>query len=201
MGTHEPQGESFNMRSFVLSAAVLAGLTSVAAAEPYTHDGFYLGLTGGLGYMHISAPGDTSISGFEIPNFGINIGKSITSKLVLGGGAFVDYSSSAKYMDTDIPGSEMVIALGAFADYYLDPHRGGLHFQGFLGWGGLEETEGTGGSDPTGLTIFVGAGWEKFITAEMSVGAVGRLTYGSWSLSGGDFTLISPTALATLTWH
>jgi hypothetical protein len=186
------------MRSFVLSAAVLAGLTSVAAAEPYTHDGFYLGLTGGLGYMHISSPGDTTLSGVEVPNFGLNIGTSLTSHIVLGGGLFVDYSSSA---GNDATGSLMVIALGAFGDYYLDPHRGGLHFQGFLGWGGIETTKNTGGSDPTGLTIGVGAGWDKFLTSEMSIGALARIVYGGYSLSGGDYTTLSPALLATLTWH
>ena len=154
---------------------------------------------------HISGPQDTSYTGVSVPSVAINIGKSLTSHLVLGGGIFFDYTSSVTAhvggQSGDAGTGLIPLGLGAFADYYLDPHRGGLHFQAFLGWGGAESTENTGGSDPTGLTVYAGAGWDKFISSEMSIGVLGRLGYGSWSISGADYTWLSPSVLGTVTWH
>lgn len=196
------------MHRLLSTSLVLVGLSSlagVAHADPHSHDGFYLGITGGLGYYHVSGSNDASISGATIPNIGLMLGTTVTKNLVIGGGAFMDYSSGAEVsqggQSVDFPGAQMVIALGAFADYYMDPSKGGLHFQGFLGWGGLEETEGTGGSDPTGLTVAAGAGYDLFISDEWSVGGMARIAYGAYSLSGQDATTIAPALLGTLTWH
>lgn len=189
---------------FRLASLVLVGLASTAAAEPHEHDGFYLGVTGGLGYYSSSAD-QGSFSGLTLPSMSLMMGGTIIPGLAVGGGFFVDYSSGATVeqagQSVDIPGAQMVIGLGAFADYYLDARKGGLHFQGFLGWGGLEETEGAGGSDPTGLTIFAGAGYDMFITDELSVGGLARLVYGSHSLGDQSFTTIAPAVLGTLTLH
>lgn len=186
------------------ASLVLVGLTSTAAAEPHMHDGFYLGVTGGLGYFSTSGDND-SVSGLVLPSMSLLMGGTIIPGLAVGGGLFVDYSSGASYeaggQSADLPGASMVVALGAFADYYLDARKGGLHFQGFVGWGGIEETEGTGGSDPTGLTVFAGAGYDMFITDNISVGGLGRLAYGSHSLGAASYTTIAPAVLGTLTLH
>jgi len=192
------------MRRFSMASLVLVGFTSVAAAEPHVHDGFYLGVTGGLGYYSGSSDVN-SVSGFTLPSMSLMMGGTVIPGLAVGGGFFVDYSSSASVeqggQSADIPGAQMVVALGAFADYYLDARKGGLHFQGFLGWGGFEETENSGGSDPTGLTIFAGAGYDIFLTDQISVGGLGRIAYGSYSLGNVTYSTIAPAVLGTLTLH
>jgi hypothetical protein len=192
------------MRSFSFASLVLVGLASSAAAEPHMHDGFYFGVTGGLGYYSSSADMG-GFSGFTLPSSSLMLAGTIIPGLAVGGGFVVDYSSGATVdqggQEVDFPGAQMVVALGAFADYYLDPRKGGLHFQGFVGWGGLEETEGAGGSDPTGLTMFAGAGYDMFISDNISVGGLGRIMYGSHSLGNMSFTTIAPAVLGTLTLH
>jgi hypothetical protein len=198
------------MRDVYGIACALVALTESSApahAETRTHDGFYMQVTGGLGYYNVSSENDQSISGMTMPNFGLMLGGSATSHLVIGGGLFVDYSPSPTLesggMSGDLPGggAQMVVALGGFADYYLDPKTGGLHFGGFLGWGGLEETKGVGGSDPTGLVVAVSGGYEIWLSDEWSIGGVARLTYGKFSLNDVSANTISPALLATLTWH
>jgi hypothetical protein len=96
----------------------------------------------------------------------------------------------------------MLIGIGAFADYYVDPH-GGLHFQPFVGWGGLDASSdgNSGGSDPTGLVLALGAGYDWWVADEWSIGVMGRIAYAPLSLNDVSFTTIAPAVLATFTYH
>src|SRR5262245_19450478 len=115
----------------LVSSLWLAGSSHRADAEPRTHDGFYMQVTGGPGYYNVSAANDQSISGMTLPNFGLMLGGTVLPGLVVGGGLFNDYSAGAKVTmgsySIDIPGAQMLLALGAFGDYYFDPKKGGLH--------------------------------------------------------------------------
>jgi hypothetical protein len=134
-------------------------------------------------------------------------GKTVTTNLTLGGGFFFDYSSSptaeAGGVEADLGTAQLLLGLGAFADYYLDPVKGGVHFQGFVGWGGLEETDSdaVGGSDPTGLVVSVAGGYDFFIADEWSAGFMGRIAYAPLKQGDLSATTIAPALLGTLTWH
>jgi hypothetical protein len=197
----------------VLGAAVLVAAlctSSVGMADAGKHDGGYFQLQGGLGYYHSggsSGAFDQSFSGLTIPA-ALMFGHSfIIPGLSIGGGIIFDYAAGPSYKlnGTSQSGAgikQFIIGLGGFADYYLQP-EGGLHFQGFLGWGGLETSfkGNVGGSDPTGLTLALGAGYDFFISDEWSFGVLGRLLYGPYSLGGVGFSTIEPAIVATLTYN
>jgi len=188
----------------VLSAALVAALAQApnANAAPMTHDGFYMNIEAGLGYLsstfdyptgEISATSTTFSSGLLL---GGTVGP-----VVIGGGFTYDYGFSPS-MEQNGQESELedvklyLIGIGAFADYYVDP-AGGLHFIGFLGWGGLESSyQGdAGGSDPTGLLVTLGGGYDFWVADEWSIGPLARFTYAPLSYENAGADLDVPT------WH
>lgn len=196
----------------VLAGALATGVLAyggTAGAEPRTHDGFYMQAAVGLGYLTASADvppiGEISYSGMTTPG-GLLLGGTVGS-VAIGGGFFYDLASSpsveigGQSFETD-DASLTLIGLGLFADFYPDPH-GGLHFQPFLGWGGLEACAGSscGGSDPTGLVVAIGGGHDWWVGDEWSIGVMGRLAYAPLKLEDTSYTVISPSILATFTLH
>ena len=189
-------------------AITLTATSPAASAAPRVHDGFYMQLGLGLGYYHVGLeqPADSSISGVTIASQ-IMLGGTLFPGLVLGGGLFVDkaFSPTLKQGGTEVTPdglSQYVLGIGPFVDYYLNP-AGGLHFTGFVGWGGLETSQNgnVGGSDPTGLSMYVGGGYDWFISDEWSAGVLGRIAYGPYSLNSVSYTTIEPSVVGTLTWH
>lgn len=191
----------------VLSGALL--LPGVAAAAPETHDGFYLQLDLGIGYLSSSAEfgGQTvTYSGATLPS-ALFMGGTV-GPVVIGGGLFADYafspSASAEGGPTvaleDV--SLTLIGIGVFADIYPDPQKG-LHFQPFIGWGGLEASVNgnSGGSDPTGLVLAVGAGYDWFVSDNWSIGVMGRFGYAPLKLEETSYSTIAPALLGTFTYH
>jgi hypothetical protein len=167
-------------------------------------------VTGGLGYYSLStdaAGADESLSGTTVP-MSLMLGGSMMENLVIGGGFFVDYASSPTY---NVNGMEVatadvkqyVVGLGIFGDYYLDPKKGGVHIQGFAGWGGVETSSNgnVGGSDPTGLVVYAAGGYEWWISNEWSAGVMGRLAYGNFSFNDASMPTIAPAVVGTLTLH
>lgn len=188
---------------------LISASTAHAESQPKTHDGFHFQLSGGLGYYSASADMgglSQSFSGVTLPS-SLLLGGTI-GNLVIGGGIVLDYAPSPgiKQNGMEVQGldvSQYIVGLGMYADYYLDPTKGGLHFQGFVGWGGLEtSTSGNvGGSDPTGLVTYLGAGYDVWLSDEWSVGVLGRLLYAPLSLNSVSFTTVEPAVVATITWH
>lgn len=196
----------------ILCASMCAalGAPAVAAAEPRTHDGFYMQLTGGLGYYSAGAEAggiEQSFSGMTLDT-SLMLGGTIIPGLVVGGGFFIDYAPSPSFeqngMEVELSDvSQMVIGIGPFVDYYLDPKKGGVHIQAFAGWGGLETSSGgnAGGSDPTGLVVSVAGGYDIWLSDEWSVGGMLRVAYGNFSLNDVGYGTLAPALLGTLTWH
>jgi hypothetical protein len=187
----------------VLALCLFLLAPSVAgASEARTHDGFHMQLTTGLGFYKVNSSGQ-DFSGLTIPG-SILLGGTI-GPVAVGGGLIIDYAPSPK-IDPEVSGADIkqfVVGLGLYGDFYLDPQAGGLHFQGFLGWGGLETSSGgnVGGSDPTGLVTYLGAGYEWFISDQWSAGVMGRLLYGGFKINGNSFTTLEPAVVGTLTLH
>jgi len=195
------------------SIAAAAGIVSVsghAKAEALTHDGFYLQFNAGLGYLSASSepiPGSKEkLSGVTFPS-SLLLGGTV-GPVVIGGGFFADHAFSPSYSlnGNDSPFVNDVtmtlIGIGVFADIYPDVHKG-LHFQPFVGWGGLETSVNgnSGGSDPTGLVLAVGGGYDFFISDNWSFGGMLRIAYAPLSRDELDVSVFSPSLLATITYH
>jgi hypothetical protein len=195
------------------SIAAVAAVVSVsghAKAEALTHDGFYLQFNAGLGYLSASLepiPGSKEkLSGVTFPS-SLLLGGTV-GPVVIGGGFFADHAFSPSYSlnGNDSPFVNDVtmtlIGIGMFADIYPDVHKG-LHFQPFVGWGGLETSVNgnSGGSDPTGLVLAVGGGYDFFISDNWSFGGMLRIAYAPLSLNDVTYSTFSPSLLATITYH
>ncbi len=197
-------------RSLFAAGALFAavGFAAEAKAESRTHDGFYLHFDAGLGYLSSSA----EAVGTEITYSGVTLPASLlmggtVGPVAFGGGFFSDYAPSPSaslggvdYELADI--SLYLIGIGMFADVHPNP-KNGLHFLPFVGWGGLEASvDGdVGGSDPTGLILSMGVGYDFWISAEWSAGVMGRFAYAPLSINGVSYTTIAPALLGTITYH
>ena len=195
------------IKSLLFGAALCAGvgLSSEARAADMTHDGFYLQLNTGLGYLSASDEFDSSLSGVTIPG-SLLIGGTV-GPVAIGGGFFGDYapspSASINGEDVELEDVTMtLIGIGVFADIYPNP-REGLHFQPFVGWGGLERSYkgDSGGSDPTGLVLALGVGYDFWVGDEWSIGPMFRMAYAPLSIEETSVDAIAPALLATFTYH
>ena len=192
------------------AAAAMVCVTGAAKADPQTHDGFYLQLDAGLGYLSTTASsdaggGELTFSGLSTP-FALLLGGTV-GPVVIGGGFFADHapSPSAKIEGSDLDLGDVSLTLfgvGLFADYYVDPH-GGLHIQPFLGFGALEASRdgASGGSDPTGPVLAIGVGYDFWVADEWSIGVMGRFAYAPLKLDEVNYNTIAPAVLATFTFH
>lgn len=196
-----------------LVACGMLAATQNARADEYTHDGFYLQMATGLGYYSSSADAGgakMTFSGATVP-FSIMIGGSPIKGLAVGGGMMIDYAPSPgfsykvngqDYAIGDISVHQYLLGFGPFVDFYPNP-KTGLHFQGFVGWGGLETSANgnVGGSDPTGLLTALGGGYDFWVGSQWSIGVLGRFTFAPLSLNGVGYTTIEPALLASFTYY
>ena len=196
----------------LLAVPAFAGafaLSTAAEAAPRTHDGFYLQADTGIGYLSSTAEvGATkmTISGATFP-FAFLLGGTV-GPVVIGGGFFGDRAYSPGYEVNGQKGtfngdvSMTLIGIGMFADIYPDPTQG-LHFQPFVGWGGLETTVNgdSGGSDPTGLVLAIGGGYDFFVSDEWSIGPMLRFAYAPLKLNDVSYSTMAPTLLVSFTYH
>jgi hypothetical protein len=195
-------------------------------AGVHEHDGFYLRMALGAGYLSDSETvtvGATSIDD-SVTGGGLvlelKLGGTLGRGFVLGGGieggAFP--SPQVKLSDgTAVTGTNSTVdvsMIGPFIDYYFDPSEG-LHLQALVGYGVIsvssQNANGTttSGSSPAGLALSVGFGDEWWVGEQWSIGVLARLQYLSakndQSILGVDFTdhnsVIVPGLLATFTFH
>jgi hypothetical protein len=194
----------------LLGAVLAAGslFSAGAQAEPRTHDGFHLNLNAGLGYLSTSASqggASGSFSGLSFPT-GILIGGSVIPGLVIGGNIFWHTTPSpgggGVYENANADLSMYLIGIGPYVDFYPNPAEG-LHFQGMVGWGGLETSVNgnVGGSDPTGLIMQIGAGYDFWVGDEWSIGPMARFAYAPFSMADVTFSTIAPSLVASFTYH
>ncbi|MDX2053696.1 MAG: hypothetical protein SFV15_14945 [Polyangiaceae bacterium] len=187
----------------------LVASNALAASAPETHDGFYMQLQGGLGYYSTSAETLGVKAEYSGATFATSflLGGTPGAGLVVGGGMILDYGSSptVEINGQEVPNSissQYIVGIGPFVDYYPDP-KGGLHFQLFPGWGGLESASNgnVGGSDPTGLVLSLGGGYEWWLSDQWSAGVLGRLIYAPLSMNDVDYTVVEPAVVASFTYH
>ncbi len=188
--------------------SVVTGAVGLAAAAPRTHDGFYLDLEAGVGYLSSSADDGVNEIGYSGATYGsaLFLGGTI-GPVVIGGGLTYDnaFSPSAEIggNEYELDGLELhLIGFGAFVDVYPDPTEG-LHFMGMLGWGGLEASlDGdVSGSDPTGMLLGVGGGYDFWVADEWSIGPLARLIYAPLSMDDVDYGTTQFTVAASFKYH
>jgi hypothetical protein len=196
---------------FVAALAAPMFVAGGAKAEPRTHDGFYMQLATGLGYLSTSAsqgPVSMSISGLATPFealFGGTVGPA-----AIGGGFYMDYSFSPS-QSVDTPGfsasgtlndvSMYMVGAHVFGDIYPDPH-GGFHVRPFLGYAALQlARNGQTGNSPGGPLVGAAVGYDFWVGDEWSIGVLGRFAYAALSLEGQSYGTISPALMASFTFH
>ncbi|MGC4069285.1 MAG: autotransporter domain-containing protein [Polyangiaceae bacterium] len=189
--------------AFPILALGLLGSQS-AMAEVRTHDGFFLQLDAGLGYLSSTA----SANGVENTYSGMTYATAIflggtIGPVAIGGGMTYDNAFSPKSDQGSLSDVSLhLIGFGPYVDVYPNP-TSGLHFVGFAGWGGLEASYkgNVGGSDPTGLVAFLGGGYEFWVADQWSIGPLARLSYAPLSLNGVDFNTTAFTVVADFKYH
>jgi outer membrane autotransporter protein len=203
------------MKRFVsrslLGAAFAVGTlcTAEANAAPRTHDGFHLNMNAGIGYVSASAEQagfKENMSGVSFPT-GILIGGSVIPGLVIGGNLFWHVTPSPSYSlngnsQTLSDVSMWLVGIGPYVDFYPNPAEG-LHFQGMVGWGALERTinGNSGGNDPTGLIMQIGAGYDFWVGDEWSIGPLARFAYAPFSINDVSVSTIAPSLVCSFTYH
>lgn len=189
----------------------------VAVLQPpdpsiHRHDGFYLRLGLGLGYVSDSASendGTTfKIHGTTIP-IDIMIGGSLVPGLVLGGGIWIAPMVSPK---VDFEGQTLTISsnytvqfnqIGPFLDYYPNPHEG-LHILGAVTYAGLtlvEDATNTTLANVKGFGLTAGLGYDFWIGNQWSMGVLGQFSYANLSADSESHQLISPALLGSATFN
>jgi hypothetical protein len=175
-----------------------------------THDGFYLQLGAGVGYLHSSGPASyyppspsyrVSYDGVTLPSLHLFVGGSPVKGWALAYGFMLDSTVSPRVtvagQSRTTTGSVYLFSLGFLADIYPNPHQG-LHFQGFVGYGGLRFQDGEGA---TGPSLAVGVGYEFWVAKDWSIGPLFRFTYAPLFSGNSLYRTICPALLASVTYY
>ena len=187
--------------SLLVRLGLFAAVSMVATpstAEPprlpgeYHHDGVYVRLGVGVGYLRDSVSmSQSGVFGFEqegtVSGFGqsneLAVGGALAPGLILAGGFFLTaaYGVDSDFGDVETQTGDgyVVVTFGPMVDFYPDP-SGGLHFE--LGFG-LGATSGVtpkafdepGGASGYGLALGVGHEW--WIAKQWGMGVLLRLQH------------------------
>lgn len=188
-------------------------------AGAQTHDGFYLRMGLGLGYLsakdklefsfgNTTSSGDATISGTGVSGE-FALGGTVAPGLVLGGasqfGVFPKPKVSSGGQSVTADNGVVLSSLGFLIDYYIDP-KDGFHIQGLVGYATLQSTNSSNNSKtPSGLALSAGVGKEWWVGDEWSVGILGRVQYvnakADYGLATETITAFVPAVMATFTYH
>jgi hypothetical protein len=180
----------------------------------HRHDGLYLRIAGGLGgtsdgleatsskFARNDPAGgqtfDDSATGWAVATE-VAIGATPFRGFVIGIGIETMLMPGPEADEAGIGGGKYTFAITqleqfeAFADYYINP-RGGLHFQGGIGFAALVMGQGTanlGGPatrayTATGVGGMLGGGYEWWVADDWGVGVLARFMYASLSATDSD---------------
>ncbi len=90
-------------------------------------------------------------------------------------------------LDLNANGTMVWSGIGAFGDYYFDPHGGG-HIQAIIGYSSISFVSTNGQStsnSPSGVLLAIGGGYDFWIANQWSVGPMARLVYANMKYSSG----------------
>lgn len=183
------------------------------------HDGFYLQMALGLGYLRASASEggeDLSVEGGAVTG-SLWIGGSIAPGFVVGAGSLgtVAVSPSVTYANANDPSlnrSTSGVALqlemfGLVSDLYPDP-RSGLHFQTMFGYAVLSTSRNgdtSNGDGASGLGLMGGVGYDSWVGDDWSIGFLARVVYAATKFDSAgvslNFPTVVPGVVATFTYN
>ena len=187
-----------------------------AKAGDHLHDGFYLRLAIGFGYLSNTINLGAS-SGFdtELKVTGttlameVLLGGAVIPGLILGAGIWADPLLSPKFEVGGASGSindnqsVQLSRLGLFVDIYPDP-KSGFHVQGNVGLAAFSITNKS--TDETlanakGLGLGGAVGYEWWVSQQWGAGVMARFTYSSLSADGESHRVIYPSILISFTFN
>ena len=169
----------------------------------FVHDGFFLRMAIGGGWLGGSANLDTQ-SNATVPDYSLKgggvaldfqIGGAVVPGVILGGElAFqqaINPTLSQNGYDTNSNAKFTMnfVMLGPFIDWYPDP-KGGFHFGGMIGLAGLTTTDPDADDQTTssagGFGGGVHIGYDWWVAPEWSVGVLAKFWGASVKSSGND---------------
>jgi hypothetical protein len=186
-----------------LTGAPTIDLSTPPPPEPvgrtyHQHEGFYLRLGGGFGYLAANAETDTvdlESSGLTL-DFEALVGGSPGPGFAIGGGILGSLQLSGDWESDDFAGSTSgdltSFIIGAFADGFPDPKKG-WHVGGLVGLASVS-VDPPGGDDGSDALGFGGAAWvgyDAWVAPEWSIGGALRLDALRATDSDDDLTISS----------
>ena len=198
-----------------LTGAPTIDLSTPPPPEPvgrtyHQHEGFYLRVGGGFGYLAANVETDT----FDLESNGISldfealVGGSPGPGFAIGGGIIGSLQLSGDWESDDFAGSASAdlttLLIGAFADGFPDPKKG-WHVGGMIGLAtaSFDTPGGNDGSDALGIGGAAWVGYDAWVAPDWSIGPALRLDAMRATDSDDDLTISSVGARLTLTalWH
>ncbi|MEY4577112.1 MAG: hypothetical protein RL701_1815 [Pseudomonadota bacterium] len=183
-----------------------------SAREP--RRGFYLRAAAGFGLRTDSISGTSN--DFSLFGYGVTLdlaaGYAVLPGLVVGGGVFLDWSTSPTLtVATDFATLETTLdhanltTVAALVDWYPKRETLGVHVEGGLGIGilniaGRNAAGETFDDSASGFSFFLGGGYEWRLGGAYALGALLRLTAAALSGQRESHTLFSPSLLLSFTW-
>lgn len=154
-------------------------------SRPFLHDGFYLRLGLGPGFLHMDGKVDPGNGEYSVQGGGMSldvmVGGTPTPGLVVGGASWFTQTRDPDFDVAGVRSSSEIEAnlalLGAFIDGYPDP-SGGFHVGGVLGFAvatvRTDDTAVVGGDHGFGLGAFLG--YDAWIAEQWTLGGVLRFS-------------------------
>jgi hypothetical protein len=167
----------------------------------HQHEGFYLRLGGGFGYLAANMETDRAGT-VDLESNGISldfeglVGGSPGPGFAIGGGVIGSLQLSGDWESDDAPGSASAdlttLLVGAFADGFPDPKKG-WHVGGMLGLASasFDTPGGNDGSDGLGVGGAAWVGYDAWVAPEWSIGGALRLDAMRVTDSDADLTISS----------
>jgi hypothetical protein len=160
----------------------------------HEHDGVYLRMALGAGYLGAKFGSDYSVDyGGKVDGtlgggsgaLELALGGTVAKGLVLGGGVYLDGRSKTRTHGLQINGQDAAVdsvslgIVGLFGDYYFDP-TSGWHVQGTLGAAWIDVGKARSGevvnreNSLSGVGLCLGGGYEWWIANQWSMGVLLR---------------------------
>ena len=191
----------FSRLIFALVGAVAA---TSAQAQVHAHDGFFLRLDLGGGYLEHSSPtnsvlGDMKVSG-GAGSFGVAVGGAVAENLILAGHLYssaisnpsISYSSGASGNTSDTTMS--MVGIGPELTYYFMPVN--LYVSGTLAATRLHSsTNGQDGDSDWGVGMRLALGKEWWVSDNWGLGLAGLFSWSSNKDQGAGAPTISTWGL------
>jgi hypothetical protein len=184
----------------------------IQPADAYRHDGFYLRVSGALGYVSFAGSGpsgDVSVSGLGLHGMyalGGTVGEGLVIAAALGA-TLVSDELNGLAGAPDVSAGEA--RLGVVVDWFPDPHDG-WHVGGFVGLSGVvlsgaDIVDGSGsavgGTITGGYDWWIGPQWSLGLLANLSATTRARLLDRDGDETGYDLGGFAVTFGYALTLH